>query len=370
MEKLKFEVMIKAKPGDTKTNIYAITSITNGSNQTFIIPEQYQHMDVHKEIMKSEVFKKIKNSLKNRHDKRQVWITLTEEMKTRYIDESGNIAIENYLLEEIPYQQQSTSQSKTQVPQVDENLVKILEKLSQKKEENNESNLNKVSEKFVIDKFNGKNMNITQWITTFESECDRLKITEDIEKIEILRLFLVDSCKDWYSSMLIKNSLDSKWEIWKETFLESFADKGWSSIMYALNYKFLNNSLLDYALKKERILLETNKNIDKITLINLIAAGLPVFIRDKLDRQNLKNTEDLFNELKKYEHLIHNKNVGGKKNATNLEYKTIDKKPCRICENKGKKNRYHAENSCWYKGQQNTTNSILEVEINEYEQKN
>ncbi|XP_067216843.1 uncharacterized protein [Linepithema humile] len=77
-----------------------------------------------------------------------------------YKDTSGNMVIEDYILEEIPnlkeqQQQQSTPQK------LDENLIKILEKLVEKKESQqklkNNPNLSKASEKFIIDKFNGKN---------------------------------------------------------------------------------------------------------------------------------------------------------------------------------------------------------------------
>lgn len=56
--------------------------------------------------------------------------------------------------------------------------------------------------------------------------------------------------------------------------------------------------------------------------------------------------------------------------------KNIEKKPCKICEEKGKTNRYHPETLCWYKTGKNkvenqslSTNSILEVELNN-DQKN
>lgn len=43
--------------------------------------------------------------------------------------------------------------------------------------------------------------------------------------------------------------------------------------------------------------------IDKGTLINLIAASLANFITDRIDREVLKETEDLFNEIGKLEHI-------------------------------------------------------------------
>lgn len=102
--------------------------------------------------------------------------------------------------------------------------------------------------------------------------------------------------------------------------------------------------MLDYALKKERILLEMNKAIDNSTLIDLIAVGLPEFITDKINRKNLNTPKDLYTELGSLEHLI-------KKKSTNKENpeKKQQKHPCKICEKKGKMNRYHPESTCWFK---------------------
>ena len=58
------------------------------------------------------------------------------------------------------------------------------------------------------------------------------------------------------------------------------------------------------------------------------------------------------------------------------EIKRSDK-TCRICENKGKLNRFHTENVCWYNhdklsnnGKSLNSNSILQVELSNEDQKN
>lgn len=56
-------------------------------------------------------------------------------------------------------------------------------------------------------------------------------------------------------------------------------------------------------MRKEKQLLEVRKTIYKGTLIDLIAAGLSNFITDRIDREALKETEDLFNEIRKLEHM-------------------------------------------------------------------
>lgn len=102
--------------------------------------------------------------------------------------------------------------------------------------------------------------------------------------------------------MMIKLSIDSEWEKWRKSFIETYANKGLSQIRYAMSFRYQTGSLLEYAVKKEKLLLEVRKTIDTVTLIDLIAAGLPNFITDRIDREALQETEDLFNEIGKLEH--------------------------------------------------------------------
>lgn len=49
--------------------------------------------------------------------------------------------------------------------------------------------------------------------------------------------------------------------------MELLRNKGWSPIRYAFAFKYQTGPLLDYALKKEKLLLQVRKSIDKETLI-------------------------------------------------------------------------------------------------------
>lgn len=91
---------------------------------------------------------------------------------------------------------------------------------------------------------------------------------------------------------------------------DTFASKGWSAIRYALSFKYQTSSLLDYALKKEKLLLQVRRSIDTGTLIDLIATGLPNFV---IDREKLEKPEDLYAEIGKLEHLVYKKNSETKK---------------------------------------------------------
>lgn len=64
-------------------------------------------------------------------------------------------------------------------------------------------------------------------------------------------------------------------------------------IAYAHNFKFHNGSLLGYALKKRRLLLEVDDSMSTNTQINIIVIGLPNFIQKKLNRKSIPNMENL-----------------------------------------------------------------------------
>lgn len=339
MEKLKFEFVVKSGE-DPKTNVLCVTTIMDADKNMFLIPEQFQPVKLHTELIKTTTYQTVKATLQRRHEKRQVWFSLTPELRHTYVDEEGNMQFKGYLLEEntSKTQQVLTNEMST------ETLTKILESIA----ESRQSNFKKVSEKFVIEKFTNKTSSVTQWMDNFETECNRLGINNSIQKIQVFRLFLEDSCQDWYKSMLIKYTINSEWGNWKKSFCETYVDKGWSPIRYAFLFKYRQGTLLDYTVKKERLLLEVNKLLDKQTLIDLIVIGLPNFIADEIDRNTLKETEDLFSNIRSLEHLMNKKIVG--KKIIDLESKTKEKnfklQPCRICEKVKKGTRYHSESVC------------------------
>lgn len=55
-------------------------------------------------------------------------------------------------------------------------------------------------------------------------------------------------------------------------------------------------------------------SIDQGTLIDIIAAGLPNFITDRINKEEVLETKDLFNEIGKLEHLSNRKKGVEKKN--------------------------------------------------------
>lgn len=371
MEKLKFTFQSKPTT-DGKSNYIAITSIVTEDDKVYLIPEEYQAASLHKDIKASKTFVTVKNTLKKRYQTRSVWIKVTESILQTYFDEDKNMIFQDQYLEEITREQLTITDRKC----TEDPIVKILEKLIEGQQNNEKQNIKRLADKFVIEKFDGRNMSACHWMDVFEKECARFEVVKDEEKIEIFRLFLEKSCTDWYSSMMIKFSLQSEWSEWKTNFLQTYSNKGWSTSKYALSFKYQVGSLLEYAIKKEKLLLEIRKTIDQDTLIDIIAAGLPNFITDRINKEEILQTSDLFNELGKLEHLVtKKKNMKGEKNDTKPR-----KEKCNICENLNKGVRYHSEDSCWFKPKMDNeknknqirviNNSELECELQSEDQKN
>lgn len=160
-------------------------------------------------------------------------------------------------------------------------LEKLIEKLIETNQKSNEKSVEKIAKEITINKFNNKTQNASQWLHEFEEESNRFNVSQDEKKIKFLKLFLDKSCVDWYGCVLIKLTISSNWSEWKKKFCDTFANKGWSPIRYAINFKYQTGLLIEYALKKEKLLLETRKEIDVGTLIDPITVGLPNSVSDR-----------------------------------------------------------------------------------------
>jgi len=358
--KLRFEFRAVASPKDSKTIVITITSIGTEQGEKYAISDELSYADFHEELKKTNAFKKVRNSLEKRHDKLKIWITLSKELQEIYLDDEGNIQFEGKYLKQIS-QKNTEEQS---------HLVKILEKLvekSEKKEE--EKNLKHIVDKFVLGKLNYKTSNVRQWVDSFEKECERFNIEKDETKIELLRVFLDGTCQDWYTSTVIKGEHENDWHGWKQVLIETFSSKGWSNRTYAHYFKYKEGSLVQYAIKKERLLLEINKNMDADTMIDRIAFGLPELIREKIDRDEIENTKELINELQKLEGITDKKKIQKKEGKPEYRVRNEEKKPCKTCEDMGKGVRYHPEEKCWFKLEKKEkpktigNNSVIEVNL-------
>ncbi|KAL3281687.1 hypothetical protein HHI36_004893 [Cryptolaemus montrouzieri] len=177
----------------------------------------------------------------------KVLIALDENLKNVYYDEDGNLQFDNELLEEVIEKPQidTTTVSKSSRARLLEQIIK------NSQEKTDQINITKIAEDLVIEKFTGKAINAEQWISSVEKECERFHIDRSDKKIEVLRLCMENSATDWFSCTLLKLTADAEWTQWRDSFCNTFISKGWSSIKYAMQYKNISGSLLEYSITKK-----------------------------------------------------------------------------------------------------------------------
>ncbi|KAF9420923.1 hypothetical protein HW555_002906 [Spodoptera exigua] len=212
MEKLRFDFKMRGA-SNGKTTILCLTSISTPDGRSFTVPDEYQPTSLHKELITSQVYGRVKNTLGKRNQFRKVRITLTENMKKAYLDEEGNLLFENVYLVEIPDKVAEISTTSTS----EDTIKKLLKKVLESKEQTSEvKNLNKIAKDFMIEKFDEKTSNASQWIEQFEKECVRCVSGRNRKKIKILKFFLEKGSADWYTCMILKYSIESEWNTGKK----------------------------------------------------------------------------------------------------------------------------------------------------------
>lgn len=253
----------------------------------------------------------------------------------------------------------SFSPDDERTPAVTSELIDVLKHFNIQ-ESSKEPKWNDIERRFAIDKFSGREKS-TDWLVSFETECERHGVKDDPQRIKCLKLFLVDSALDWYKSTSIKLK-DKSWSEWSESFKKVYSDKGWAKVRHAYNFKYLSGAFADYALKKERLILEVENRTTEYAVINQIVIGLPIFIQDKLDREEIETTEDLMNKLRQFESSVTKRIPKPDTNRATIEssktkpdprkqldrdsLKYVERKPCTICETKGYPGRFHPVERC------------------------
>lgn len=341
--------------GKLITYVKSIKIVDGKVNYAF--PKNAQHESYHTELFQLSIVKNASKCMTREGQFRNVSVLLSNGVEKLYTDEQGNFVFRSYYLDEVEeFDNKEALSINKEIVEQSEMMKLCMELKSQLAAK--EISLMDVERKFVSDKFNGK-QNAKEWLEQFNKECERFNITNENKKIQCLRLFLEDNAKEWFSSNWRKLPLDS-WAEWSESFLKVYADKNWSKVRFALNFKYFNGSLMDYALKKERLLLEVEKSMSTTSRINLIVVGLPLYIQDKLDRDEILNTDLLMNKLRLYESGPNKQKreekfkdnsafPSGKSNTekyNNTKKTFSEKKPCFMCESLNKPDRYHPLQVC------------------------
>ena len=77
---------------------------------------------------------------------------------------------------------------------------------------------------------------LPSWLETFAREWWKMDILET-QYAEVLRLLLSSQATDWYAVMFKLLGRIETWAKWSKVFLENFAQKGSSDLVFANSYK-------------------------------------------------------------------------------------------------------------------------------------
>lgn len=386
MPSVKYQFHV-AVDGKEKENYVVIRRVRSCADETwFSFPEELQRLSHHEDLVKLPSLKSALNVLKIRGQYRTVNVTLDEAVQKLYIDEDGNFIFKNHLLAETKFLTSPTMQNQNPSESKMDELVSCLSKPR-------EETVKDIMKHFLIEKFSPKNRNVEAWCDLFEKESARFKLIGQ-KQIEVLKSCLDPSMNDWFAVNQRRLASEAHWSDWKLKLISTFGDNSWKPIRYAYTFKFLNGSLIDYAIKKEKMLLELDRDIPDLLILDLIVVGLPLHIQNTLNRHSVNSIEKLHNKLKKYDgeeknfefsnkskfvknysnsnRNVNNSNKMSEDKPKNKNAGTINfvekrnsggspKKPCSICIAKGFPDRFHPESACWFKDKPISTQTFRSV---------
>ncbi|XP_050575818.1 uncharacterized protein LOC126915293 isoform X2 [Bombus affinis] len=177
-----------------------------------------------------------------------------------------------------------TRKIKTETEKPSLDMERLLETLQKR----NKSKIEDMN--FSIKQFGGTHK-ATDWISEYEEECRKYEIKSDEEKVK--------------------------------------------------------GSFIEYALGKERLILEIKRKIPEDERIHAVVIGLSIEIQDKIERESVQSTNDLIRILGQYEDQRKRKETQGRK--INLDKKAnppFKKQPCTICEALNFLGRFHPVGLC------------------------
>ena len=350
------------------------------------LPAVSSKVELHTELLKK---KSVQSAADTVAVRRHCQTALTGDLKKVYMDEDDNLAFNGAILDEEGDESDPKNDTKPkQHKQEDGYLLSRIAELElrnlQLTQEKEQIRLRDIEKALTIDKFNGK-QNTIDWIERFERECARNKITSGERLIEALRFFLADSAVDWYQAKYKQLNL-SDWKPWKESLLEIYADKGWASVNRAYDFKFIGGLSLDFALRKDKLLLEADPEMTAKSRVGAIVCCLPKEIQKELDREKIKTVDQLCMELRRLDDPKINKKQsqksdGNHKNTqndkqqnenrsggNNVKRSDSNREPCFMCTFIGLTNppRYHAPSKCEnkqkYAAKLQSVNCLIEKE--------
>ncbi|MBP1527179.1 MAG: hypothetical protein H9Q66_04530 [Spiroplasma ixodetis] len=351
--KLQFYIHADIDPKDPKTTVVCVKRFRFADQPIWYqLPSDYWKVSHHPTLQSLPPFATAVKMLKNRGQFRNVNVILSAEAAAAYLDEAENPVFKGDMLAELEIGSTSTPTD----PKIAE-LAVVMQSLKHAEP------IKDILKHFLVSKFLPKNRNVKSWCEAFEAECLRFSLT-GTKQLEVFKSCIDDSLEDWFAVTQQQLTLSASWEQWKAELISAFSDGSFRPVRSAFFMRYFSGSIVEFAVKKQRALLDLDSSIDLKMQIYLIVCGLPLHIQDSLNRESITSIQILHKKLKKFDFKegdlpsYSNNNFNYRKTAAfqknkfsnssknNNFDKFRNKKPCSICAAKGI-NRFHLDADCW-----------------------
>ena len=305
--------------------------------------------------------KTVKSACDQMVKERNLTVTLPDDKAKLYLDEDQNFVYQAYYLEEREQKKEENQQSgpageSLSTKELLAVIAKLTETIKANQNDQKKTSPKEAKKHMTLSVFSGADDG-PDWFSRFESECGRLEITEDRDLIVLLKSFMEGPAKAWADACERKLT-DSDWKSWASAFRATFTRMSWTTVRTAHAFRYLAGSLTDFAIEKQKKLLNIEKEMTDRSLIDHIVVSLPEYARDKLDRNQIKTMNELFAELAKIEvrkqpkdQQTMRQNVNFKPNKEERSAKSSSEasaKVCPICKQLGFRADRHPGRPCRY----------------------
>ena len=314
----------------------------------YVFPDSLKDKSIHEDLFK---IKKVSTACEQMVSQRNnLVVTLENTVIAKYLDSDDTFVFrECYLNEEQTDHPESKEPPQKSADSNTAELLKMIADLRKRIDEKKKIAPKDAVKHMQLDEYSGADDG-ADWLSRFEAECRRIEITEDADRVGLLKALMKGSAKSW-ADALEKKFNDDEWSNWKSSFEAIFTRKNWTTVKKAYEFKYLGGSLTEYAIEKQRKLLNVDKNLSERTMVDQIAIGLPDYARDKLDRDEIKTANQIFSEIAKIDVRKSSYNArpsraepkGEQKAKQSGQQKIDDKwnKPCVFCRHLGYRDNLH-----------------------------
>lgn len=346
--RVKFMIRAEPSPSESKSTVphmIWMQPLDDDDNERFAFPDKYKSVNHHDSLFTLTPAIDAKRDLAPRWHARIFKVSLPADIAALYIDDSGNPKFMGSMLNVF------NEADLLQPPRL---VTPSVSSVAVSGQTTAPRSLSSIVKDAVITKFNTKNyINAEAWLNIFESECERLAITQE-RYWEVIRLFLEESAEKWYiTTRLSSNS--TAWSFWRESFLENFGTRGLAGARTAFNYRYLSgSSLSDYCQNKLSLLIGFNPRMHELDRIVHVVFGLPQSLQDRINLSEVSTVGKLLSLINTFDKPASTRSIFSSSSSSASSSSSLSsnafsslrpRTPCGYCKKKGR-DLYHFEKDC------------------------